>query len=648
MTTIVTREVGATAKGSPLTNAEVDNNFINLNTNKVETADFDPLARPSIRPSLLLDFANSKQLDSRITFTRASTATYYDGVTQAKAEENLLKYSQEFDNGAWAKNGVGITTNGGVAPDGSSTAELLVESTSANDNHRVYQTFTAKANATNTFSIYVKVASGARYAGLRLAVTASNFAHCVFDLAAGTYSLGANATAASIVNVGGGWFRLSMTATNTVGGTENPVFYISHSATPPATDATGALYTGDGASGFYIWGAQIEQRSQVTSYTPTTDQPITKYQPVLQTAASGVPRFDHNPVTGESLGLLIEEQRTNLLLNSSTLMSVSLSNGVRLANQLVAPDGTLSASVINGVGGASAATWTQSASATAATMTFSCYVKTGLLSSVTSYSFLLRNSTTGTDFSLGTFNQTTGAITGTGWSSAHVGNGWYRLSYTNQASETITAGNVITCYFGATGGLAYATSVALGIWGIQLEAGSFPTSYIPTTTAQVTRAVDVADMTGASFTAFFNNSEGGVYAEASRLGDKFADGSSNFGPVISFGQSSSSEIYLTRIDNTARWISAVPGTTAVSLQSSAEWLDGQFARMAATYGAPGTAFSLNAGSVITNSTALTPFATTMRIGNRFGTSGNPWNGHIKKLAYYPKRLSSTELQALTA
>ena len=58
---------------------------------------------PAIRPSLLLDFANSKRLDPRITFTRASTARYYDGSTVAKAEENLFVRSQEFATvaGGW-------------------------------------------------------------------------------------------------------------------------------------------------------------------------------------------------------------------------------------------------------------------------------------------------------------------------------------------------------------------------------------------------------------------------------------------------------------------------------------------------------------------------------------------------------------------
>jgi hypothetical protein len=76
-------------------------------------------------PSLNLDFANVKFLDPRITFTRASSARYYNGVTTAKAEENLLLYSQEFDNAAWTKTNTTATANATTAPDGTTTADTL-------------------------------------------------------------------------------------------------------------------------------------------------------------------------------------------------------------------------------------------------------------------------------------------------------------------------------------------------------------------------------------------------------------------------------------------------------------------------------------------------------------------------------------------
>ena len=80
---------------------------------------------PSIAPSLNLDFANTKALDPRISFSRTSEARFYDGRTVAKAEENLLLRSQEFDNESWAKTDTTVTTNGANAPDGTATAEVL-------------------------------------------------------------------------------------------------------------------------------------------------------------------------------------------------------------------------------------------------------------------------------------------------------------------------------------------------------------------------------------------------------------------------------------------------------------------------------------------------------------------------------------------
>ena len=63
----------------------------------------------------------------------------------------------------------------------------------------------------------------------------------------------------------------------------------------------------------YVWGAQLEKRDAVTSYTATSGTPITKYQPKLMTSSPDHARFDHDPITGESKGLLIEENRTNLI-----------------------------------------------------------------------------------------------------------------------------------------------------------------------------------------------------------------------------------------------------------------------------------------------------------------------------------------------
>jgi len=81
-------------------------------------------ALPTSKPSLLLDFANSKTLDPRITFTRSSGAFYYDGSTNVKAEENMIINSEAF--GSWPTFGSnGTLTSGFTSPTGTSTAWRL-------------------------------------------------------------------------------------------------------------------------------------------------------------------------------------------------------------------------------------------------------------------------------------------------------------------------------------------------------------------------------------------------------------------------------------------------------------------------------------------------------------------------------------------
>jgi hypothetical protein len=237
---------------------------------------------PAIRPSLDLNFAGSKTLDPRITFSRASAATYYDGKTVAKAEENLLQYSQDFDNGLWAKGDSTIAANTDTAPDGTVTADTLTAASTVFANGgRVIQDKSTLPAGTYTLSVWIKRKSGTGKVGISLFNTET-------------------AAAMTALAVTDSWQRFSITSVVSSSSTFFPRVILE-----VANDSIA------------IWGVQLEQRSQATAYTPTTTQPITNYIPVLQTAAANVARFDHNPITGESLGLLIEEQRTNLLLRST-------------------------------------------------------------------------------------------------------------------------------------------------------------------------------------------------------------------------------------------------------------------------------------------------------------------------------------------
>ena len=267
----------------------------------------------NIKPSLNLDFANTKKLDSRITFTRASTATYYDGVTTAKAEENLLLQSQTF-NTTWALVGSTVTADTSVAPDGVTTADTLTENPSGTGQAAASQAVSFTAGLPYTFSIFVKQGTQTFVQLLFGAGAFGSNAYANFNVTTGAGAVGTvgASTTASIVDAGNGWYRCIITATATTTASVNAQLNIVESA----TDARAPSITLDSGT-ILLWGAQLEQRSSATSYTATTTQPITNYIPVLLTAANTVPRFDHNPTTAESLGLLIEESRTNLFTYSA-------------------------------------------------------------------------------------------------------------------------------------------------------------------------------------------------------------------------------------------------------------------------------------------------------------------------------------------
>ena len=86
---------------------------------------------PTTKPSLNLDFANTKSLDPRINFRRGTPGTYYDGVTHAKAEENLLSYSENFNDvdNYWAEVRATLTGSQASPIDSTSAYELSQTST---------------------------------------------------------------------------------------------------------------------------------------------------------------------------------------------------------------------------------------------------------------------------------------------------------------------------------------------------------------------------------------------------------------------------------------------------------------------------------------------------------------------------------------
>ena len=302
---------------------------------------------PTIKPSLNLDFANTKSLDPRITFRRGTAGAYYDGVTHVKAEENLIEFSEDFSQ--WL-NARLVLTSGQSAPDGSSDAYKSEQASGQTTSGVARLIHSSSSNKSYTWSVYAKAGTNRNYIVLRTWVSSvSDSRYTYFDLANGVVASPDERHSVNISDAGNGWYRCSITYTPISSTDVEFSFYSS--------DNDSSLLVADDGGFIYLWGAQLEQRDSATAYTKTEGAPITKYQPKLMNASPDEARFDHDPITGESKGLLIEESRTNLIrysqqieqqaisgTNLNAWVVSSSSNALFHLNAAIAPDGTLSAS----------------------------------------------------------------------------------------------------------------------------------------------------------------------------------------------------------------------------------------------------------------------------------------------------------------
>ncbi len=588
----------------------------------------------NIKPSLNLDFANTKKLDSRITFTRASTATYYDGVTTAKAEENLLLQSQTFNNIYWAQNNSTITADATTAPDGTSTADEMFETaTTAVHRIAVDPAITSLTSTAYTLSVFAKE-NTRNWVALNLIRTAASNHRAWFDLNTGVVGTTDAGVTASITAVGNGWYRCSITKTTNAAETSMGV------AIQIANADNTSSYAGDITKSVFLWGAQLEQRSSVTSYTATTTQAITNYIPVLLTAANNVPRFDHNPTTAESLGLLIEEQRTNTILQSEDLDTTWAETRATLnLNSVVSPGGTLTADRLIASTDNDTHFTTQTFTGTAASWTFTAYAKASGLNFV---ALRLFNGTS--QVGLAYYNLSTGAtgtVTAGTAAITAVGNGWYRCSLTATlaASASCTA-DIYLASADNTNSFAGNAFNGIALWGFQVELGAFPTSYIATGAATATRSADSASMTGTNFSSWYNQSEGSFYAE-------FATATPTTARILQIGDGTGNN----RVDNFmaanqfAVFVQA-SGSTQVTGSATGILAANVFGKVSFAYKTNDFAWLLNAGAVSTDASGVVPTVYQIGIGRRLD-SGTFLNGTIRRIAYYPLRLTNAQLQALT-
>lgn len=593
-------------------------------------------------PNLRLNFLNEGYsvaetrytFDQLIDFTRTSAATFVNSsgnIASTPKSRNLLTFTQEFDNAAWVKASATVTANTTLAPNATNTADSLI-STVGTGEQRVYREslIPSTAGITYTFSVYAK-ANGANWLVVR--DDWRGFADTSFDLVNGVVGTVASGRTAIITAAGNGWYRCSVTATVNAS-------FVNGSVSLCLADADNgrASFSGNGTKAMFIWGAQLEQASSATDYTRNF-------------GGLFPPRFDYDPVTRAPRGLLIEEQRTNLLTYSEQFDNAAWTklNATVTANATTSPDGTLTAdALIENTANTQHQTF-QAATLTASPYTWTIYAKQGpgakrwlnmYPQGVGVNAFAIFDLTLGTVTSTGLAQFLSATITPTG-------NGWYRcaISFTGAA----VAVNFVSYLSNALNAQApsYTGDGTSGIflWGAQLEAGAFATSYIPTVASQVTRTADVAAINAPNFASWYNPVAGTFVAEfdttALRVG-----GTTVYNAVSADAGGTPNQICLYAYANFAAGRVVTGSATQADINGGGSPANNVTIKAGIAYASNDVAVTVNGATPGTDTSVSLPTVDRLSIGQVGST--NQLNGHIRSIRYYPTKLSNAQLQALTA
>ena len=358
--------------------------------------------------------------------------------------------------------------------------------------------------------------------------------------------------------------------------------------------------------------------------------------PLLRTAAINEPRLEYD-ASGNPLGLLIEEARTNVLQYSEDFAGSYWSKGraTITPNAATAPDGTLTADKIISTAVNGSHYVLRSVSASVGTV--SVFAKAG------EFTFL-KMATSANSFAPSFFNLSNGTIASK--ASSHTatitdaGDGWYRCSITPDnpfgSASVENAGNS-------------ASSAHLGngingiyIWGAQIETGAFPTSYIPTTGSTVTRAKDIASLPVEKFA--YNQDQGSIVCHFNYF---FESGNSK--RTYEFSDALSANVIRMLDHNNVNQLQANvkfggAGVAGILINAPTMLSGVKTFQSYKLNGYSGGADGTLAG---TDSNGALPIGINkLSIGsNRVG--GATMNGHITSLQYYPKKLTNEELELLT-
>ena len=368
---------------------------------------------------------------------------------------------------------------------------------------------------------------------------------------------------------------------------------------------------------------------------------------LIQSAAINEPRFDHDPITLACKGLLIEEARTNLLAFSNQLDNFywTRNNLSVTVDQTTAPDGTVTGDkIIEDTANSSHYIGKSLVLTSGQTYTQSYFLKADGRTKVQirrlTGSALPTPPTIIFDLSSGTYS---GSVV-SGWTNPFIenfGNGWYRIGISATATSTTSDGmGLYLCDAG--GNISYLGDGTSGVyaWGAQLEAGAFPTSYIPTTTASVVRSVDLCDITGSDFTGFYNGSEGTMVATASAVG--FTSNNNNTVVAIDSGTIGVMRI-LHRVAAGNKLSALVSGVqlTPASNYNTANVIY----KSALAAGVDGADYVIDGTQIPDTFTGSVLTADNLKFS---GVVASTSNTTISSFRYYKKRLATAKLVSLTS
>ena len=647
--------------------------------------------RHSIAPTLNLDFANSKQLDSRITFYRDSIATYYDnngiiryanvnvprfdhdpitgeskGLLMEDARVNIVPDSTNF--GTFSTSRCVKMSKYGVAPDGTFSALYIASDGSASS--RVihdFSIFTPAANSTYTVSCYAKSVGNDNSFSLELGSGANNI-NAFFNLSNGTVTnetVGGTMTSvdASIEDVGNGWYRCIAVAVHGASWNQstNLAFYDQDN-----TDAN---------SGILVWAPQIEAGTFATSYIPSDTRFTSRASNATYHDETGVLRTA--PVNGSRHGYKYDGRKwveTGLILeNAATNLFPQYTSGnkyrttiVNNTSEVKSPDGGNSAMKLT-PDDATAFNYTVFAignnSLNGSTMCGSIYAKAG----TNRYLWMSVSNTNGTPSGEPncTFDLQTGTVVRAGdvdiAEIEPVADGWYRCSVGHNIDGNGSSNQFVISIANTTGARTSADYLYLAF--PQIESGTtVPTSYIYWDgSGTTTRSADVASSTAYTrkqdigyldnIEDWDSQEEGTFYTEHQvpydiedlstnrRILERHNFQGTNVTSIIHNG---GTDQINAGMYNNSNW-QALMGVTSPYgvVDKNTVW------KTAFAYKENDFAMSTQGSPVATDTSgSLTYNNTRLQLGNN-STETAALCGHLKLVKFYSERLSNAELVSLT-